>query len=267
MKKNEKKCSKCEVIKNFNEFSKSKKMKCRLKSACKECNNEKNKKHYQNNKEKIKITKAEYFKKNNKKINKQHKKYYENNKGEILIRNKKNYQKNKEKFLKVHKIYYKKNKKEIRKNVKIWRENNKEIIAINGKEYREKNKEKIKKYNQQPRVKEKRNRRQRERINNNPHLKIKENLRGRIWKALKRGDKSASTIDLLGCSIEFFMNYIESLLTEGMSWENYGEWHIDHIKPCALFNLSKPSEQRKCFHYSNLQPLWAFENISKGAKY
>jgi len=52
----------------------------------------------------------------------------------------------------------------------------------------------------------------------------------------------------------------------GMSWANYGEWHIDHKKPCALFDLRDTDQQRACFHYSNLQPLWAFDNRSKGAK-
>jgi len=52
-----------------------------------------------------------------------------------------------------------------------------------------------------------------------------------------------------------------------MTWENHGEWHIDHIKPCSLFNLLNEDEQKKCFHYTNLQPLWASENLSKGCKY
>lgn len=54
-----------------------------------------------------------------------------------------------------------------------------------------------------------------------------------------------------------------------MSWENRGNfgWHVDHIKPCASFDLTKPEEQAKCFHYTNLQPLWARENIAKGDKY
>ena len=52
-----------------------------------------------------------------------------------------------------------------------------------------------------------------------------------------------------------------------MSWDNYGDWHIDHIRPCCSFDLSKIEEQEKCFHYSNLQPLWAEENMTKGGKY
>jgi hypothetical protein len=62
--------------------------------------------------------------------------------------------------------------------------------------------------------------------------------------------------------------HLESKFTEGMSWSNYGYkgWHVDHIKPCASFDLSDPEEQKKCFHYTNLQPLWWYDNFKKGAK-
>ena len=71
----------------------------------------------------------------------------------------------------------------------------------------------------------------------------------------------------LGCGKQDFILYFQAKLKEGMTWENHGEWHIDHIKPCALFNLLNEEEQKKCFHYTNLQPLWASENLSKGSKY
>ncbi len=71
---------------------------------------------------------------------------------------------------------------------------------------------------------------------------------------------------LIGCEIDYLMFHIQEQFTEGMNWNNYGEWHIDHRKPCASFDLSKPNAQRKCFHFSNLQPLWAIENIKKSDK-
>jgi hypothetical protein len=97
----------------------------------------------------------------------------------------------------------------------------------------------------------------------------KKRLRGRVYVALKRGIKSAHTEELLGCSIEYFKTYFESLFTEGMNWGVYleGKIHIDHIIPCKLFDLSKEEEQKKCFHYSNLQPLFAIDNLKKGTKY
>ena len=89
------------------------------------------------------------------------------------------------------------------------------------------------------------------------------NLRHRLNMALKNDSKSARTMKLIGCSIDFLKQHLEKQFKSGMSWSNYGKWHIDHIKPCASFDLSKPSEQRKCFNYINLQPLWAEENLRK----
>jgi hypothetical protein len=65
----------------------------------------------------------------------------------------------------------------------------------------------------------------------------------------------------------FLKGYLAGKFKDGMTWENHGEWHIDHIKPCASFNLLDEGEQKKCFHYTNLQPLWASENLSKGCKF
>ena len=80
--------------------------------------------------------------------------------------------------------------------------------------------------------------------------------------------KSDSTMNLLGCTIQEAREYLEKQFKEGMTWENHGHetWHIDHIIPCASFDLTDPEQQKKCFHYTNLQPLWAKENMSKGAK-
>jgi hypothetical protein len=97
----------------------------------------------------------------------------------------------------------------------------------------------------------------------------KRRLRGRIYMALKRGVKSESTMQLLGCSIEFFKTHFQSLFKDGMTWDRYlaGEIVIDHIKPCAKFNLTDPEEQNFCFHYTNLQPLWKLDNLKKGTSY
>jgi hypothetical protein len=102
-----------------------------------------------------------------------------------------------------------------------------------------------------------------------PAFRIKKNLRGRVYVALKRGIKSASTVTLLGCSVDEFIAYFQSLFTEGMTWEEYlaGNIHIDHIKPCKLFDLTKEEEQKACFHYTNLQPLWKIDNLIKGVSY
>lgn len=109
--------------------------------------------------------------------------------------------------------------------------------------------------------------REKERRQTDIDYKIKRNLRSRIYKAIKRNSKSESTMILIGCSVEELKVYLSSMFIEGMSWDNYGKWHIDHIKPCASFDLSDSAQQKECFHYSNLQPLWAIENIKKSDQF
>lgn len=127
----------------------------------------------------------------------------------------------------------------------LWRKNNRKEIQETNTKY-ERNRKKL-----------------------DPEFKMVKTLRSRLGTALNRKNakKSTKTLDLIGCSISYLMGYLESKFTEGMTWENHGEWHIDHIKPCAKFNLLIEDEQRKCFHYTNLQPLWAKDNLSKSSNY
>ena len=98
------------------------------------------------------------------------------------------------------------------------------------------------------------------------NFKLLNNLRRRINHAMKGKRTSLSTMFLIGCEIDYLIYHIQSKFKRGMSWDNYGLWHIDHKKPCASFDLSDPSEQYKCFHFSNLQPLWAIDNLRKSNK-
>lgn len=107
---------------------------------------------------------------------------------------------------------------------------------------------------------------ERSRRKNDPTFKVKQNLRTRLRKALQRGTKTGSAVRDLGCSIDELKTHLESQFQEGMSWENYGEWHIDHIKPLAKFDLTDREQFLQACHYTNLQPLWADDNISKGDK-
>ena len=99
-----------------------------------------------------------------------------------------------------------------------------------------------------------------------PNRKLKCTLRTRIQKVLKGQRKYEKTMKLVGCSIPELRQHLESQFLPGMSWENHGifGWHVDHIKPCSSFDLTDPEQQRLCFHYTNLQPLWALDNIKKG---
>lgn len=116
--------------------------------------------------------------------------------------------------------------------------------------------------------KDKRNAMLKARRQNDIRYKVGEYVRTRCWNGIHR-KKCARTIELLGCSIEFLMQYLEDRFKDGMSWDNYGlrGWHIDHIRPVASFDMTKPEDQRACFHYTNLQPLWWRDNLSKNDKW
>lgn len=108
----------------------------------------------------------------------------------------------------------------------------------------------------------------RERRRTDPQFRLRQALSNRIWCAVKRmgTGKCAKTAQLVGCSIENLIIYLESRFEPGMTLDNYGRvWHVDHIMPCAVFDLTEPSHQRTCFHFSNLQPLFAEDNLRKHA--
>ena len=90
-------------------------------------------------------------------------------------------------------------------------------------------------------------------------------LRSRLGGAVRRQatSKALKTAQLLGCTVPEFLAHIAAQFRDGMSWENHGKWEIDHIKPCRAFDLTDPEQQKACFHYSNMQPLWMGENRSK----
>lgn len=104
---------------------------------------------------------------------------------------------------------------------------------------------------------------------NDLNRKLSSCLRSRLRKALKENIKSDLTMNLLGCSVEELKKHLESKFLPGMSWNNWMKdgWHIDHIKPLASFDLSIPAQQLEACHYSNLQPLWAEDNLKKGNTY
>ena len=92
-------------------------------------------------------------------------------------------------------------------------------------------------------------------------------LRERLRAVLRGKNKSATTMALLGCTVEELRNHLEKQFVDGMTWTNRGTvWHIDHMWPVTSFDLSDAEQQRRCFHFTNLQPLFASENMSKGNK-
>lgn len=164
--------------------------------------------------------------------------------------------------------YYKENVKRI--NEKNKRSHDKNILRYkeNQKQYYLKNKEYLlpKALKWQKDNREKRNLYFRGRRANDINFRLRSYLSSRISTVLKKNIKSAKTEILVGCTMDFLKGYLEGKFQKGMTWKNQGSWHIDHIIPCISFDLSKKEEQRQCFHYTNLQPLWAKDNFSKQAK-
>lgn len=102
----------------------------------------------------------------------------------------------------------------------------------------------------------------------NVQWKLRGILRTRLYQALRRNSRTGHTIELLGCSTLQLKAHLENQFRPGMTWENHGPvWHIDHRRPCASFDFSDPAQQRECFHFTNLQPLFAAENIAKGPRW
>jgi hypothetical protein len=230
-------CSKCGVEKELSEFC-LRRDTGRYRNSCKDCDNKRQRQYRSNNKEKVSKAKKKYYNKNKERI-KEYKKRYRSENAEI-----------------------------VKERERLYRDNNKEIINANRKKYYENNKEKFKEYNKARYIKNKKKIREYEKIRkrNDVGYSMSCKLRSRLRRALKGNYKSGSAIKDLGCSISFLKSYIEKLFEPNMSWNNYGEWHIDHIVPLASFDLSDREQLLKACHYTNLQPLWAKDNLSKGSK-
>ena len=142
-----------------------------------------------------------------------------------------------------------------KKHGKVWRQNNKNKRKIKNKNWYQKNKNKIRIYRNN-------------KIKTDIQYKLSENLRHRLRNAIQSNQKVGSAVKDLGCTIDELKTYLESKFKPSMTWDNYGYygWHIDHIKPLASFDLTDRKQFLEACHYTNLQPLWANENLSKGKK-
>jgi hypothetical protein len=175
-----------------------------------------------------------------------------------------------------NKKYIEKNKEKLNQYSKKWRQENKEYHKEYHKEYQEKNKEKIKelkkKYYQNNKEKNKKIRniyqtkyfKKRKIID--PLFRLRCNIASLIKSSItnKGFKKKTKTCRILGCSYEEFKQHLERQFLKGMSWENKAEWHLDHIYPVSL--AKNEAELIKLNHYTNFQPLWAKDNITKGNK-
>jgi len=227
-------------------------------SYCIKCNREYKKEYYIKHKNRMNNLSKKYYHKNKISISNWSKKYrLENN--EAIIKNKKEYySKNRIDLLKKKKAYALKHKKQR----KIWRQKynkeNFEILREKNRQYRKLHQKAINLYFVERKAKD-------------VSFRVLHNLRNRLFKVLKfqNAKKFDHTLTLIGCSTKRLIEHIESQFDEKMSWDNYGKngWWIDHIKPCASFDFADPEEQKRCFHYTNLQPLWGPDNLTKNSFY
>jgi hypothetical protein len=168
------------------------------------------------------------------------------------------------------KLWYLKNKEKIKEYDRKYR---KEVFNKKRRERRKTDPEYkrrcyliMKKSRQKPEFKLKRNIYLKNKLKTDFNYKLIHTIRVRVKDVLRGHSKSDSTINMLGCTINELWIHLEKQFKQGMTRQNHGKWHIDHIIPCSSFDLTKPEEQAKCFHYTNLQPLWASENLAKGSK-
>jgi hypothetical protein len=224
-------CSKCEEEKNVCEFGKLKTSKDGYRHFCKECRKKIEKKYSIEDARK----RRKKWRDNNKDKIKSH---YIEKKQERLDYNKKYVEENREKVLEKKRKYYYENREERLLKNKIYRSNNKDKRNIH-----EKNKKK-----------------------NFPIYSLIVGMRSRIWKytTLLNITKKNRTFEIVGCTPQQLKEHLESQFTGGMTWENRSEWHIDHIIP--LSSAKTEEELYKLCHYTNLQPLWAEENLKKSNK-
>jgi len=234
-----------------------------------------------NKKEYMKEYNKEWRLKNPNKIREFSRKWYLKNKEKV----KEYHLKNQEKIKEAQKRYRLKNKEKRKEYDKKWRLKNKEHSVAYMKAYRVRNREHRRKYNRKfygnEYCKKYRLRRiehfrkydrewHRNKRRNDPSFRLLHNLRRRLNHILKGERKSASTMELVGCTLEELWTHLKSCPTweSWMTQENYGAggWDIDHIIPCEKFDHTDPAQQRKCWHYSNLQPMEHIKNLKKGAK-
>lgn len=166
---------------------------------------------------------------------------------------------NRERDNRTKREYYGKNKEKFHQTAKEYAANHKKQLRAYRKKYNKENKNNVRSQKAIYR---------RERMKSDINFKLKCTIRSRLYSACKRRNhyKTGSAVNDLGCSIQIFKWYISTKFTSGMTWENHGEWHLDHIIPLASFDLTIKEQFLKACHYTNYQPLWAEDNLEKRAK-
>jgi len=159
------------------------------------------------------------------------------------------------------KKYYENNKEKISQYYSEWKQNKKEHLKEYQKKWREENKDKLRKTKREY---------ERTRKANDPIYKLISNFRTAIYQVLKENnvDKNGHYFEVLKYTPEELINHLEKQFTDGMTWDNYGQWHVDHVIPISVHDIHEigDDEFMRCWSLSNLQPMWGDENIRKSNK-
>ena len=257
-----KSCSKCKIEKDLSDFYKKKSSKDGYRSECKECA----KKYSEENYERIKEYKAKRYLeiKDTDDFKEKRSAHYTENKEHYSLKSKEYNIINKEKISENKKEYYENNKEEIlekRKEYYIEIKSDEELLASKRLNDKEKTKE------WRARNKESISQKIKDRKKSDPIYKLSDSIRTLIWNSIKKMgfSKNSQTNQILGCSFEDFKLHIESQFKNEMSWENHGEWHLDHKTPISWAETEERVYELN--HYTNFQPLWAKDNLIKGNKW
>lgn len=153
--------------------------------------------------------------------------------------------------IKAYKANYRlKYSSKVASGIRNWKIKNKERVRENERQYRKLRRQSGVKFPYETKVEN----------------RLRSILRNRIWDALKGRRKPGSAVRDLGCTVSELKSHLESKFVDGMSWDSYGEWHVDHIVPLSKFDLSDEKQFKMAVHFTNLQPLWASDNLKKSNK-
>lgn len=254
-----KKCTKCGTIKEDSDFYVMHSRNNNLYSSCKKC---------------CGVIKKEWEEKNREKVKQRNKKWRENNPEKVKKHSKESYLRNREKRVAWGKEYYLKNSDKVKERARKWDLAHPEEVKKRSKKWYALHPDKSLEWNNRWR---KNNpdkvleiqKREYWKNRTTPKVRLSHNVSSCILHSLKRGGKGhRHWEELVGYTLDQLRKHLEKQFTEGMSWENYGEWHVDHIIPVKAFNYETPEDIdfKRCWCLKNLRPLWAKENQSKNCR-
>jgi hypothetical protein len=239
-----------------------------LRAQCKDCRNAIGARYYAENREARREYGRKYREENPEKAREIDRKYREANREARREYNRIYRKENEESLREYNRRYEQANREARREYNRVYYAENREAKAEHKRRYYAENKEALNEYNRKYRKdnRESLNEYHRDKYANDPLFRLSKICRKRLWDGLKSLslDKSRPSCEYVGCSWEDLRAHLEGQFVDGMTWENQGEWHIDHIVP--LCSATTEEELLKLTHFTNLQPLWAFDNLSKGGR-